>query len=125
MNGTEPRTLSLLFIEDDLDMRELVEAALSRRGFQVVTCPSASDALDQLDTRQFDLVVTDLGLAKSSGWQLLQELRSHSRAPIAVLTGDREARDAAVRAGASMFFSKPVSMEVLAKELRALARKIH
>lgn len=122
MDQTTSSPISLLMIEDDPDMRDLTEIALSRRGFHVVTCKSPAEALQALETQRFDVIMTDLGFTQSSGWKLLRDLGERSAAPIAVLTGDRDARDAALRAGARAFFSKPISMEVLSDELRQLAR---
>lgn len=123
MNGSNDESvISLLMIEDDVDMRDLTEMALSRRGFRVVACKNPGEAIDQLGKQSFDVIMTDLGFAQSSGWKLLREIGNYSRAPVVVLTGDRDARDAALRAGAQAFFSKPISMEVLSAELRQLAR---
>lgn len=122
MEQNDSSPISLLIIEDDPDMRDLTELALSRHGFQVVTCKDPAEALRTLETQRFDVIMTDLGFTQASGWQLLRDLASHSSAPIAVLTGDRDARDAALRAGAHAFFSKPISMEILSAELRQLAR---
>ena len=119
-NASPP--ISLLIIEDDPDMRDLTEIALSRRGFHVVTCKNPAEALQALAQQRFDVIMTDLGFTQSSGWKLLRDLGTQSTAPIAVLTGDRDARDAALRAGARAFFSKPISMETLSEELRQLAR---
>lgn len=117
-NETE---ISLLMIEDDVDMRDLTEMALSRRGFRVVACKSPVEAIEQLGQQRFDVIMTDLGFAQSSGWKFLREIGKYSHAPVVVLTGDRDARDAVLRAGAQAFFSKPISMEVLSAELRQLA----
>ena len=114
--------ISLLMIEDDVDMRDLTEMALSRRGFRVVTCQSPTEAIEQLAQQRFDVIMTDLGFAQSSGWKLLREIGNHTSAPVVVLTGDRDARDAVLRAGAQAFFSKPISMEILSAELRQLAQ---
>jgi DNA-binding response OmpR family regulator len=122
MDGTDAPLISLLIIEDDVDMRDLTEIALSRRGFRVVTCKSPIEAVDVLREQRFDVIMTDLGFAQSSGWKLLREIRDYSSAPVVVLTGDRDARDAALRAGAQAFFSKPISMEILSEELRQLAQ---
>jgi DNA-binding response OmpR family regulator len=122
MDQTAPPPIALLMIEDDVDMRDLTEIALSRRGFHVVACKNPAEALQALEKQRFDVIMTDLGFTQASGWQLLRDLGQHSDAPIAVLTGDRDARDAALRAGARAFFSKPISMEVLSEELRQLAR---
>jgi DNA-binding NtrC family response regulator len=117
-NDTE---ISLLMIEDDVDMRDLTEMALSRRGFRVVACKSPAEAIEQLGQQHFDVIMTDLGFAQSSGWKFLREIGKYSHSPVVVLTGDRDARDAVLRAGAQAFFSKPISMEILSTELRQLA----
>lgn len=121
-SGPTSDPISLLIIEDDPDMRDLTEIALTRRGFRVVTCKNPTEALQALEAQRFDVIMTDLGFTQASGWKLLRDLGTHSSAPVAVLTGDRDARDAALRAGARAFFSKPISMETLSEELRQLAR---
>jgi DNA-binding response OmpR family regulator len=121
-NGNDSILISLLMIEDDVDMRDLTQMALSRRGFRVVACKSPMEAIEQLGQQRFDVIMTDLGFAQSSGWKLLREIGNYSRAPVVVLTGDRDAREAALRAGAQAFFSKPISMEILSAELRQLAQ---
>lgn len=122
MDQNAPSPISLLIIEDDPDMRDLTEIALSRRGFHVVTCKNPTEALQALDQQRFDVIMTDLGFSQASGWKLLRDLSTQTSAPIVVLTGDRDAREAALRAGARAFFSKPISMETLSDELRQLAR---
>lgn len=122
MDQNDSSPISLLIIEDDPDMRDLTEIALSRRGFNVVTCKNPTEALQALDQHHFDVIMTDLGFSQASGWKLLRDLGAQSSAPVVVLTGDRDAREAALRAGARAFFSKPISMETLSDELRQLAR---
>ncbi|HWN69438.1 MAG TPA: response regulator [Haliangium sp.] len=121
-NGKDSNAISLLMIEDDPDMRDLTEMALSRRGFRVVACKSPVEAIERLGQERFDVIMTDLGFAQSSGWKFLREIGQYSHAPVAVLTGDRDAHDAALRAGAQAFFSKPISMEILSAGLRLLAQ---
>ncbi len=67
-----PRTI--LVIDDDEPMREVLEAELTRRKFQVASCASAPAALQLIEQRAFDAVVTDLSMPGMTGAELCSRI---------------------------------------------------
>jgi DNA-binding NtrC family response regulator len=116
---------AILLVEDDPDAREVLTAALTRRGFAVHSVGSGADALTSLRDTDFDIIVTDVRLGGMTGIELCQrasELRPN--VPAIVMTGhaDLDTAIAAMRAGAFDFIEKPVVSEALALMLH---RAIH
>jgi DNA-binding NtrC family response regulator len=110
MNGT------ILVVDDDVDMRELLEVSLRGRGFEVVLAAGLEAAVDALRSHDVDVVLTDLMLGDESGLMVCRranELRPD--VPTIVLTafGSMETAVAAIRAGAYDFVSKPVDLDAL------------
>jgi DNA-binding response OmpR family regulator len=66
---------SILLVEDDPDIRELVSTLLSMAGYEPTTCSSAEAALEQLREQPFDLVLTDYALPHRTGGWLLEQAR--------------------------------------------------
>ena len=116
---------AILLVEDDPDARDVLTAALTRRGFAVHPVASGADALSTLRDTDFDIIVTDVRLGGMTGIELCQrasELRPN--VPAIVMTGhaDLDTAIAAMRAGAFDFIEKPVASEALALMLH---RAIH
>lgn len=78
-NSVDPDRLALpsvLVVEDDRDVRELLVTLLEMAGFDVVACPHAEAGLDALREQSFDLLLTDYALPRHSGLWLLDEAES-------------------------------------------------
>lgn len=107
----------ILVVEDNELVRELLQAALSLRGHEVLAAGSIHEAEDILARQAVDLVVTDLGLPDGSGWQLVERTRVQrpaSELPILVLSGCLPDERRLSEAGASGYLMKPVSNAELA-----------
>jgi DNA-binding NtrC family response regulator len=102
---------SILMVEDEEGLRELLKSALTRLGHKVRACASAEEALKQLATAEPDVVLTDLRLGGMSGEELLKRLkRTRPQLPVVVLSGYGQAKDIVnlIRLGAEDYLSKPV-----------------
>ena len=112
----------VLFVDDDPDMGDLVQAALARRGMAVVCCASLAEAQRALAYRRIDAVITDVTLADGGdGFDLCRHVNArYPGIPVVVLTGDHEASDLAAEAGAAGFLTKPVGMSQLVDVLRGV-----
>jgi two-component system response regulator AtoC len=114
-----------LIVDDDRAMCEMLEAALTRRGFETASRTSAEGALALLDTSDFDVIVTDLNMQGTSGLELCQHVAAkRPDLPVVVVTafGSLETAVGAIRAGAYDFVTKPFEMEDIALTLeRAVA----
>ena len=118
----------ILVVDDDQSMCELIEADLSRRGFQISWYTSADEAFRVLKNKEFDVVITDLQMPGMDGIDLCNRIVSNRPdIPVIVITafGSMETAIKAMRAGAYDFVTKPVEMEILALTLeRAVKHRL-
>ena len=108
MMGTEVR--QVLFVEDTPDTRSLVEFSLGREGFEVTTAETADEGLDLARTKNFALILLDIGLPDKDGLELCREIRRFDRqTPILFYTAFSDLLDEqeAARAGAQGCLRKP------------------
>lgn len=73
MNEDRLALQTVLLVEDDRDIREMMETLLDMSGFAVVSCDTAECGLNALREQEFDLILTDYALPRQSGLWLLQE----------------------------------------------------
>ena len=110
----EKRTL--LLVDDDPSLLRVLEHQLSQAGFEVQAVDSVKTAQQQLDARQFDVVVSDLSLPDGSGLDLLQSVRQMGPSTVFVIItayGTVENALEACRQGADDYVTKPFSREQL------------
>ena len=111
----------VLVVDDEPDIRELLELTLVKMGLGVDTAGSVGDAREMLKETRFDLCLTDMRLPDGDGLDLVRHIASLSRdVPVAVITayGSAENAVAALKAGAFDYVSKPIGLE----QLRALVK---
>lgn len=107
---------NVLIVDDEADIRELLELTLLRMGLGVCSAGSVKEALDALANEDFDLCLTDMRLPDGEGLELVRHIAAHSAdVPVAVITahGSAENAVAALKAGAFDYVSKPLSLEQL------------
>jgi DNA-binding response OmpR family regulator len=119
---------TILIVDDERELVESYLRLLGRGEFRCVPAFDGDEAIRVFDSEQPDLVLTDLNLAATTGYDVIRHIRARSPAtPIIVMSGygSPEACLAARRAGAMVFLDKPVPIDVLkAQILGALARRI-
>jgi DNA-binding NtrC family response regulator len=117
----------ILVVDDDTDMREMVQDLLSSRGFEVATAPTAEAALEAVRDRDFDAVLTDLQMPGMDGLGLLGAVRElHPDLPVVLMTsfGSIQTAVEAMRSGAHDYVTKPFEGESLLLTLeRALEKR--
>ncbi|HEY3493956.1 MAG TPA: sigma-54 dependent transcriptional regulator [Polyangiaceae bacterium] len=115
-------------MDDDADMRELVEAALAPSGHTVSSCSSGEAALELLEANDFDVLVVDHQMSGMTGVELCRHAcRRRPNTAVILLTGfgSLEIATEALRAGAYDFVTKPVALEVLLITIeRAVTRQM-
>jgi putative two-component system response regulator len=122
-----PERATILVVEDDAHIREVLSGLLGALGYRLLMTTSAERALETLDVVSPDLVLTDVHLGAMSGIELCASLKADPRyelMPVVILTavGDLQARVAGLAAGADAFFTKPVEFVELRTRLAALLR---
>lgn len=119
--------MDILIVEDDSKLREVLKEYFQFRGWDVTRAKSGEEALRVLDTRPFDVVVTDIRMAKISGILVLRTVRKkHPLTEVILMTGYRDLRSAidAVNQGAFAYVEKPFNLQDLhERALEALEEK--
>lgn len=116
---------TLLFIEDDRDIRTALRLALEDEGYRVVEAADGASGLKIFATETVDLVLLDLRLPDLSGFDVCRELRSKSLVPIIMVTAQTDTHDlvAGLEAGADDYVTKPIVPKELAARIRAALRR--
>jgi DNA-binding response OmpR family regulator len=119
--------LTILVVEDEPSIAEVVSLYLKRAGYQVAVQADGVTALAALERQMPDLVVLDLMLPGLDGVELARWLRSRGDTPIIMLTARREERDriAGLEMGADDYVVKPFSPQELVSRVRAVLRRTH
>ena len=108
-----------LIVDDEPDIRELLEITLGRMKLETVAAADFSSALQLLKDEHFDLCLTDMQLPDGNGLQLVEFISEHRpELPVAMITafGSMDTAISALKAGAFDFIQKPIDLE----QLRAL-----
>ena len=115
------RGASVLVVDDEPDIRELLELTLVKMGLGVQSVGSIAEAKERLKSDRYDLCLTDMRLIDGEGLELVRHIAGlGTDLPVAVITahGSAENAVAALKAGAFDYVSKPVGLE----QLRALVK---
>jgi len=121
--------MNLLLVDDDPKFRSYMRRGLEESGMQVETCENSEEASRLLAERgpgAFDLLLLDVMLPESSGWDLLEELRGHGNStPVIFVTarGAVEERVRGLRLGADDYVIKPFEFSELLARIEAVRRR--
>lgn len=116
---------SVVIIEDEQRIRELVARVLADRGHDVESTATAMEGLQAVVRVSPELVILDMGLPDLDGTELLKMIRAVSAVPIIVATARNEDRDVirTLDAGADDYLVKPFSVDQLEARVRAVLRR--
>src|SRR5690606_14542510 len=109
-------TYKALIVDDEPDIRELLELTLSRMDIETFTAANVDSALVSLEQERFDLCITDMNLPDGNGIDLVKHIQAnYPQTPVAVLTayGSMETAITAMKAGPFDCVSKPVELQRL------------
>lgn len=120
-----PSKAEILVVDDEPQIRRLLNSSLQEAGYGVREAESGRTALGEVALRAPDAVILDLGLPDISGMEVLRALRPLSAAPVLILSvfGDESNKIAALDAGADDYLTKPFGDGELRARLRALMRR--
>ena len=119
---------SILLVDDDQDIRDLLDTYLSRAGFQVRTVADGAGFRQALDEMPSDLLILDVMLPDEDGFSLCRWVRQHPRLaqiPIIMLTASSDEADrvSGLELGADDYLGKPFSPRELQARIKALLRR--
>ncbi|HEX3793943.1 MAG TPA: response regulator transcription factor [Acidimicrobiales bacterium] len=117
--------ISVLVIEDEEDIRQLLRTMLEREGFFVAESASGREGVRLFHQSHPDLVILDVGLPDLDGWQVLERIRDMSDVPVLMLTALSTERDKVrgLNAGADDYLTKPFSRVELLARIQAISRR--
>lgn len=119
-------TDSILIIDDEVQIRRLLEITLSAQGYNILEASTAKEGLVQAATMHPVLIILDLGLPDMDGFQVLKKLREWFQKPIIILSVRNQEEDIikALDNGANDYLTKPFRTGELLARIRVAIRQI-
>lgn len=116
---------SVLVIDDDRGLRDLLAEYLTGRGLSVATAPDGEEGIRQIRAGGVDLVVLDIMMPGPDGLETTRRIRTFSTVPIIMLTarGDEMDRIVGLELGADDYLSKPFNPRELLARIQAVLRR--
>jgi two-component system response regulator RegX3 len=117
---------TVLIVEDEREIAELVALYLGKEGIEVTLAGSAEEGFAYLGANSVDLIILDINLPGKDGFEFLQQLRKNSNVPVIVVSARESDEDIvmALGTGADDFVTKPFSPKVLSAKVRAFLRRV-
>ncbi len=117
--------ISVLIVEDDKNIAELLQMYLEKEGYQVTTATDGGEGLAFFRTNTPDLVILDVMMPVLDGWAVCRAIRTESQVPVIMLTAKSETDDkiAGLRAGADDYITKPFEMREVLARIEAVLRR--
>ena len=123
--------VKILVVEDELDALDLLTIDLTAHGAKVQGASSATEALELLRSDKFDLLISDIGMADTDGYNLIRQVRRQEsekgeHIPAIALTAYARTQDRlrALAAGYNTHVAKPVEIKELVTVVKCLTGKI-
>ncbi len=115
----------VLLIDDDAELCRLVTRFLSREGFEIRWAPGGAAGVQQALAEDCSLIMLDVMMPDTDGFEVLQAIRRQSRTPVLMLTarGDIQDRIRGLEMGADDYLPKPFDPAELLARIRAILRR--
>ncbi len=117
--------LSVLVVEDDHNIAELLQMYLEKEGYNVTVAHDGGAGLSKYHAISPDLVLLDVMMPVMDGWAVCKAIRAESRTPIIMLTAKGETADkvSGLRGGADDYITKPFEMREVLARIEAVLRR--
>jgi len=118
-------TQTILVVDDDLELRKLVQSYLIEEGFRAVTAANGREAIFVAREEKPDLIVLDLMMPEMGGYEFLHAYGKEADVPVIILTAKMEENDKilGLELGADDYVTKPFSLRELTARVRAVLRR--
>ena len=116
---------TILVVEDEYDIRELLKEFLTQAGYDVVTAEDGLEALEKFKSFNYNLIILDIMLPKIDGYVLCEIIRKESNVPIIMLTAldSEENQLKGFDLNIDDYITKPFSMKVFLKRVETVLRR--
>ena len=113
---------SILVIDDEFDVRDILRLALEKEGYAVTVAANGTDAMNYLQRNHPDLVLLDVRMPDINGLELLPKIKALCGSPVIVITGidDYRIADLLYEVGADGYLTKPFDLGVLSRTIAQL-----
>ena len=117
--------ISVLIVEDDPNIRELLQLYLEKDGYAVTLAADGGQGLDKFRSIKPDLVLLDVMMPVMDGWAVCKAIRAEGDTPVIMLTAKGETDDkvAGLKSGADDYVTKPFEMKELLARIEAVLRR--
>ena len=117
--------ISVLIVEDDRNIAELLQMYLEKEGYAVTTAFDGGQGLSKFRSINPDLVLLDVMMPVMDGWGVCKAIRSESQTPIIMLTakGETEDKVSGLKFGADDYITKPFEMREVLARIEAVLRR--
>jgi len=115
----------ILVVDDEPSIVNIISVALEMEGYSITPCTTGYDALNELESFTFDLIILDVGLPDTNGFELAKRIHNNSKIPIIFLTARSSEIDRVVglELGADDYVTKPFSPRELSARVKAVLRR--
>ena len=117
--------ISVLIVEDDKHIQELLRLYLEKEGYAVTTADDGGQGLAKFRAIRPDLVLLDVMMPVMDGWAVCKNIRAESQVPVIMLTAKSETDDkvAGLKSGADDYITKPFEMKEVLARMEAVLRR--
>ena len=116
----------ILIVDDESRMRKLIRDFLEREGYQILEAADGVEAMERFySEKDISLIILDVMMPRMDGWQVLREVREHSKVPIMMLTARTEEQNElkGFELGVDEYVAKPFSPKILVARVGALLKR--
>jgi len=116
---------TILLVDDEKRMLDLLDLYLSPKGYHCVKCESGLSAIQYLENNQVDLVLLDIMMPEMDGWETCKRIREFSNVPIIMVTARDQTTDIVqgLKIGADDYITKPFDESELLARIEAVLRR--
>ena len=117
--------IQVLIVEDDKNIRDLLERYLKKENYNVITAADGGEGLSLYHSEHPDLVLLDLMMPVMDGWAVCKAIREESQTPVIMLTAKGETDDKVLglKSGADDYITKPFEMKEVLARIEAVLRR--
>jgi two-component system response regulator CpxR len=115
----------VLVVDDDAELCQLVTRYLTREGFEITWAPGGASGIEKALAEDYALIMLDVMMPDTDGFEVLRRIRQRSRTPVLMLTarGDTHDRIRGLEMGADDYLPKPFDPAELVARIRAILRR--